>query len=206
MTDLSSPELQSTFKKLQRTTIVTNAMMAVVTVAAAAIAVWAGTLRQWKDKSWAEILFFVLIGVLAVYFIFVCVWEIKLRRASSSVLRTFIAEGFAGRRALLCGGEARFELSLAGDSLVVMREGCGEFVQFDLSPVKSFAGVCSAITSYAREYIICFCTLAAQRGEIPEATLSDIISSKPKNTVIVKGGKALKRVNNSYFIKKGIIG
>ena len=73
MIDLTSPELQSTFKKLERTTLVTNVTMCVVTLLAAAIAIW-GSPATKGNASWSEVMFYVLIGVLAVYFTALLVW------------------------------------------------------------------------------------------------------------------------------------
>lgn len=206
MTDLSAPEVQSDLKKLQRTTIVTNAMMGVVTIVAASIAIWAGTLKQWTDKSWAEIFFFILLGMLAAYFVFVIVWEIKLRQKISAALHGVVADGFKERQSLFkSGSEAHFDISLAGDKLIVMREGCPEYAQLDLSPIKSFTGACSGMVRYATDYVRACCSLAAQKGEITQAYLTDSIRPKQKKYVLVENGAAVKDASKNYFVKHGMV-
>ena len=124
MIDLTSPELQSTFKKLERTTLVTNVTMCIVTLLAAAIAIW-GSAATKGDASWSEVMFYVLIAVLAVYFTVLLVWEVFLRLKNSKAMHAFVAEGFYAAEGFLEGseeltkgsGSIEFETTLAGDKL-----------------------------------------------------------------------------------------
>ena len=93
MIDLTSQEMQSTFKKLERTTLVTNVTMCIVTLMAAAIAVWGGSATRGR-ASWSEIMFYILIAVLAVYFAAVLAWEIVLRRKNAKAMHRYVAEQF----------------------------------------------------------------------------------------------------------------
>ena len=134
-TDLSTPQAQALFKGMQRVSLITNIVMGVVAVLITAISIWASTVYR-RDMGWAEITFYVLIASILAYFVFVVVWEILSRRKFWAIAHNFIAEGFYGCRSLLdCGDSAEFEIYLAGDCLVVMRVGCGEYVKFDLSPL-----------------------------------------------------------------------
>lgn len=204
MIDLSAPEMQSTFKKLQRVSLVTNIVMCAVTVACVAIAVWLSTVtRGYVD--WAVILFYILLAAIPAYLIFILVWELKVRRSYRETMRTYVAEGFAGSKLLHGGRTVEIELSLAGDKLVVMREGSGEYVQFDLAPVKSYTGVCAYIVRCAKKYVNDFYYLSAKRGETDDAVLHDRVKGKTKTFKIIVNGQPLKDRSNDRYIKNGTI-
>lgn len=211
MTDLSSPEIQAVFKKLQRTTIITNVIMCVVTVAAAGVAIWASTLGPRDSTDWAEILFFVLIGLIFVYFCFVIVWEVRLRIKCKRYLCSFIAEGYATEPSLTAAGDAAYELMLVGDKLTVMRTACqnsaangadGKYIQFDLSCVKTFTGVCANLARYARDYLTAYYTV---RGGADEVKITDNIHGNAKIRTVVKGGTVCKQLFPNAFVKWGLI-
>ncbi len=212
MTDLSSREMQSTFKKLQRTTIVTNVMMCIVTILAAAIAIW-GTATAKGKASWSEIMFYILIAVIAAYFVAVMAWEFVLRRKYSAAMHSFIAEGFYSDGGFLRGGaepkngdgeKIGFETTLAGDKLVVMREG-GEYVQFDLAPVKNYSSVCAYTVRLAKRFVRVYYSLAAQKGGIESVTLTDKIPRRAKRHVYVENFKPVREIKYSYYLKHGLI-
>ncbi|MDE6850701.1 MAG: hypothetical protein K2J54_05170, partial [Clostridia bacterium] len=212
MTDLSSREMQSTFKKLQRITLTTNIMMCIVTALAAAIAIW-GTATAKGKANWSEIMFYVLIAAIVSYFVAVMVWEIFLRRKYSAAMHLFIAEGFRANKNLLNGGgttngngTVELETSLAGDKLVVMC-GNGEYVQFDLAPVKNYSSVCAYTVRLAKRYVRDYYSLAARKGGIESAVLTDRIPKRAKRAVYVEGGKPKNEflLKFSYYIKHGLI-
>lgn len=202
MTDLSSPEMQSIFKKLQRTTIVTNVIMVAITLAAAGVAIWASTLGPRDSTDWAEIFFFILLGLIMAYLCFIIVWEFLLRIKNKRYLCTFISEGYRAVPELTAGGDAKFELLLVGDKLTVMREGCEKYVQYDLSPVKSFTGVCANIVRLSKLYLVDFYCAQDTEGKtltgtsgVNSVTLCDKVRGKNKILVIKEDGKPRKTVN-----------
>ncbi len=205
MIDLSSREAQSAFKKLQRTTFATNIMMCVVTVAATAIAIW-GTATAKGRASWSEILFYILIALLAVYFIGILTWEIILRRKYAELMHKYIAEGFYARKNILnVKGHVAFDLSLAGDKISVMRENGGEYVQFDLAPVSRYPSVCANAVRLVKRFICGYYFKAAQQGDIDSVILYDKIQKRTKKYIYVENGKPKSKGKLSYFIRHGLI-
>lgn len=211
MTDLTSPEMQSTFKKLERTTLVTNVTMCVITILAAAIAMW-GSASVRGQASWSEILFYVLIGVLAVYFTALLVWEVFLRTSNSRAMHAFVAEIFAASGDFLNAQLSKeteesveIEMSLAGDRLVVMRKDTGGYAEFDLAPIRNYSSVCAYTVRLAKRYVRDYYYLAAQRGEIKNALLINNVSGRGRKSVLAEGGKprfgSLSKID--YFIRHG---
>lgn len=199
MIDLSAPEMQATFKKLQRVSLVTNILMCVVAVACVTIAIWLSVImRGYVD--WAVILFYILLALIPAYLVFILVWEFKVRRGYRETMRRYVAEGFKKCKLLQGGRTSEVELSLAGDKLVVMRSGRGEYVQFDLSPVQSYTSVCAYITRCVKNYVCDYYYLAAKRGEVDEAKLVNNIQGKGKVHLFVEGGNPLKDRSKSYYV------
>ena len=214
MIDVSSPELQSTFKKLERTTLVTNVTMCIVTLMAAAIAVWGSSTTK-GQASWSEVMFYVLIAVLAAYFTTVLVWELILRRKNAKAMYKFVGEGFYAAEGFL-DGEAEltkgtekqeFEMSLAGDKLVIMRSDSGRFVEFDLAPIRNYSSVCAYTVRLARKFVRDYYSLAAQNGSVESVVLNDNVQGRGKRRVYVEGGKPKLgfMLKFSYYIRHGII-
>ena len=214
MIDLTSPELQSTFKKLERTTLVTNVTMCVVTLLAAAIAIWGSTATK-GNASWSEVMFYVLIAVLAVYFTALLVWEIFLRRKNAKAMHAYIAEGFYANEEFLNGDndltkgaeKLEFETSLAGDKLVVMRSDNGKFVEFDLAPIRNYSAVCAYSVRLANRFVRDYYSLAAQNGGVTSVTLTNRVQGRGRTHVYVEGGKPRLGflLKFSYYIRHGII-
>lgn len=200
MIDLSAPEMQATFKKLQRVSLATNIVMCVVAAACAGIAIWLSTVtRGYVD--WAVIMFYVLLALIPAYLIFILVWEFKVRKGYRETMRRYVAEGFEGINILQGGRTAVIELSLAGDKLVVMREGRGEYAQFDLSPVKSYTSVCAYVVKCVKDYVCDYYYLAAKRGGAESVKLINNVNGKAKTYVYVEGGAPLKDRSKSYYVK-----
>ena len=208
MIDLTSQEMQSTFKKLERTTLVTNVTMCIVTVLAAAIAIW-GTSTTKGETSWSETMFYVLIGVLVVYFAALLVWEIYLRYKNSKAMHAFIAEGFFAVEELFTDGAEtiEFETTLAGDKLVVMRKDSGRFAEFDLAPIRNYSSVCAYTVRLAKRFVRDYYSLAAQKGGIKSVVLTDKVQGRGRKRVYVEDGKPkfgfLMKI--SYYIRHGLI-
>lgn len=214
MIDLTSPELQSTFKKLERTTLVTNVTMCIITLLAAAIAVWGSTATK-GNASWSEIMFYVLIALLAVYFTALLAWEIYLRRKNAKAMHAYIAEGFLADEEFLNGGDEltkgaeklEFETTLAGDKLVVMRSDSGKFVEFDLAPIRNYSSVCAYSVRLAKRFVRDYYSLAAQKGGVASVVLTNKVQGRGRKHVYVEDGKPKLAflMKFSYFIRKGII-
>ena len=199
MIDLSAPEMQATFKKLQRVSLVTNILMCVVAVACVAIAIWlSAIMRGYVD--WAVIMFYILLALIPAYLVFILVWEFKVRRGYREKMRLYVADGFKGSKLLQGGRTAEVELSIAGDKLVVMRAGHGEYVQFDLAPVQSYTSVCGFIMKCAKDYVCDYYYLAAKRGEVDRATLVNNVNGKGKLYTYVEGGSPVKDRSKSYYV------
>lgn len=207
MIDLTSPELQSTFKKLERTTLVTNVTMCIVTLLAAAIAIW-GTSATKGETSWSEVMFYVLIAVLAAYFAAVLVVEIFLRHKCSKAMHAYIAEGFYAGEEILNGAEKlEFETSLAGDKLVVMRNDSGKFVEFDLAPIRNYSSVCAYSVRLAKRFVRVYFSKAAQKGEVKSVVLTNRVQGRGRKSVYVEDGKPKLEfmLKFSYYVRHGLI-
>ena len=207
MIDLTSQEMQSTFKKLERTTLVTNVTMCIVTLLAAAIAMW-GTSTAKGKASWSEVLFYVLIAVLVAYFAAVLIWEFILRRKNSKAMHAFIAEGFyAGEDVLKGGDTAEFDTTLAGDKLVVMRKDSGKYVEFDLAPIRNYSSVCAYTVRLAKRFVRDYYCLAAQNGGVKRVVLTDRVQGRGRERVYVENGKPKNEflLKFSYYIRNGLI-
>lgn len=202
--DVSSREAQTVFKNLQRITVVTNALMAAVTLLALAMTVYVSTLNPWDSKSWAEIAFFILVGLIVAYFAFVAVWEVLNRRKQAVVLHAFVANAFYRSPEIMTGGGA-FEISIAGDKLAVLREGNGNTVYVDISPVANFTGVCAAIVSITKKFIADYLYASAVKGGISDVKIVDRTRKKPRYSNFYPTDKAVKNRENSYFLKHGLI-
>ncbi len=206
MIDLSSREMQSTFKKLQRITLATNIIMCIVTALAAAIAIW-GTATAKGKASWSEIMFYILLAAIGAYFIAVLVWEYFLRRNYSAAMHAFVAEGFyANPDVLKSGGAVEFETALAGDKLAVMCDN-GEYVQFDLAPIKNYSSVCAYTVRLAKRFVRDYYSAAAQKGGVNSVVLTDRIPKRARRRIYVEGGKVKSELlfKYSYYIKHGLI-
>ncbi len=213
MIDLTSPELQSTFKKIERTTLVTNVTMCVITLLAAAVAIWGNTATKGKS-SWSEIMFYVLIAVLAVYFTALLAWEIYLRTKNSKAMHAFVAQGFLDNEEFLNGSDLdkgaatlEFETTLAGDKLVVMRSDSGRFVEFDLAPIRNYSSICAYTVRLAKRFVRDYYSLAAQKGGVKNVTLINKVQGRGKKHVYVQDGKPkfALLMKLSYYIRHGLV-
>lgn len=207
MTDLSSAEIQTTFKNNRRASLLTNAVMAVIAALTAALAVWVAVEKsRSKLTDWSVGVFIALLCVMALLFIFAIVWQIFFRRPYRGVMHRFVAERFAESGNLLnAGGEIGFELLLAGDKLTLLRHGCSDYAQFDLTPVKSYATVCNYATQLVKAYLKDFYFLNAASLSADSVTVTDKVRGKAKTLVLLSADKPLKNRANGFFISTGLI-
>ncbi|MDE7087692.1 MAG: hypothetical protein K2O67_05830, partial [Clostridia bacterium] len=196
MIDLSSPEVQSACKKLQRTTLLTNVLMCLTCAVALAITIWAATTAKQVRADWAQITFFVLLGLIAAYFVFIMILEFKMRKTFSGYICNYVAATFnSGKEILHCGTEGNFEVFLAGDKLTVMREGCAVAVQFDLSPIKQYAFACGNVLRRVKEFLRVYYSVSPDRPQ--HVTVCDKVNKKEKVLTLIENGTPTKDTSKS---------
>ncbi|MDE7380188.1 MAG: hypothetical protein K2N14_03955 [Clostridia bacterium] len=205
MIDLSSPEMQRTFKKLQRTSLTTNILMCAFTAFGIGITIWASTLGPRDSMTWAETTFFVLIGLIILFFAGILAWEFIIRKSYKRSIFKYLAQGFYSQEKLLNGTEVTLELMLAGDKLAVMRHGEQDVLQFDLAPVKSYTSVCAYIVRCSKVFLREYYFNAAQHNALGNVELIDNVHGKTKKTVLIENGVAANSCKSGYCIKNGII-
>ncbi len=202
MIDLSSPELQATFKRLRRASLFTSLIMAAFTIGCAALAIWAAvTIPKSKGMTWAETLFLVLLCVIVACMLAIFVLEYVMHRPYMRTIYKYVAEGYESADGILEGEYSTLSMMLAGDKLTVIREENGKVAQFDLSPVKSYTGVCSSIVSAAKRYIYDYYFVHGAKSVI----IKDSVRGREKTKTVVGAGKQLKDRKNSFFVRSGII-
>lgn len=204
MIDLSAPEMQSTFKKLQRVSLITNVVMCVVAVACTAIAIWLATVSRYYT-DWTIIMFYVLLTLIPAYLVFILVWEFKVRKGYRETMHRYVAEGFDDGKLLQGGRIANLELSIAGDNLVLMREEHDDYVQFNLSSVMSYSSVCGYIVKCIKDYVYDYYYLAANRGEVDGVRLVNNVHGKAKEYAVVEGGSSVRDRAKSFYITHGVM-
>lgn len=207
MTDLSSPKIQAMLKSNQRASLLTNAVMAVVAALTSALAIWVAVEKsRFKLTDWSVGVFIALLCVMALLFVFVIIWQIFLRRPYRGVMHRFVADVFSESGKLLnASGEARFELLLAGDKLTLLRQGCSDFAQFDLSPIKSYSTVCGYASRLVRTYITDYYFLNAEKLSVTSVVITDKVRLKPKTVTCLSHEKPVRDRSKSLFISGGLI-
>ncbi|MGN1060749.1 MAG: hypothetical protein ACI4QN_03360 [Candidatus Coproplasma sp.] len=207
MTDLSSPEIQATFKSNRYATLLTNAIMAVLALLAAGLAAWVAVEKtRLKLTDWSVWVFVALLALLALLFAFIIVWEIFLKRPYRRIVHRFIADNFNEHLSLLeMGGDAEFELVLAGDKLTLFRQGSEEYAQFDLTDIKKYPTVCSYAEGLIKRYLSDYYSLNAQALGINKATFIDKVHGRGKLKTLIPQSKSAKGLTQSFFISSGMI-
>lgn len=203
MTDISSHENQSIFKKKQRISFFTNILMGALIVVNAALAIWEFTANSKSSTfDWAQIvLIVVLCVVMAICTVFI-VFQVKMLKPYRATVHNFVAESFENGKILQGAENADFEAVLVGDKLNVYKAGCEESVCLDLSPVKDYTSVCADIFDKVKKYLRAYYFV---HGGADNVTLCDKIGSKQKQYKIVENGSPVKNCAKSYFIKNGLI-
>lgn len=207
MTDLSSPEMQETFKSNRIATILTNAIMAILALLVAGLAIWVAVEKsRLKLTDWSVWVFVILLILIALLFVFVIVWELFLKRPYRRIVHRYIADNFNGHSALLkVAGNAEYELCPAGDKLTLFRQGCQDYVQFDLSDIKKYPTVCIYAEGLIKRYLIDFYALNGDMLGATEVLFTDKVRSKGKVKNLLSKEKAVKIIKNSFFISSGMI-
>lgn len=208
MTDLSSPQIQATFKSNRRAIILTNAVMAGLALLTAGLAIWVAVEKtRLKLTSWSVWVFVALLIVIALTFAFIIVWELFLKRPYRRIVHRFVADCFSGHEGILKGeGEAQFELIVAGDRLTLFRQGYGDFVQFDLTPVRRYPTLFGYIENLVKRYLTDYYALNAHTLNIDKVTLINKLHGKGKTKEIYSAQKPVREVGKSFFVESGMIG
>ncbi len=207
MTDLSSPQIQATFKSNRYATLLTNAVMAVLALLAAGLAAWVAVEKtRLKLTDWSVWVFVALLGVIALLFLFIIVWEVFLKRPYRRVVHRYIADNFNEHLSLLKrGGAAEFELVLAGDKLTLFRQGGEEYVQFDLADIKRYPTVCSYAEGLVKRYLIDYYLLNGESLGITSVTFIDKVHGRGRVKTLISKDKKAKPLTQSFFISSGMI-
>ncbi|MGN0813014.1 MAG: hypothetical protein ACI4MQ_05875 [Candidatus Coproplasma sp.] len=208
MTDLSSPEIQATFKSNRVATILTNLAMAVLAFLAAGLAIWVAVEKtRLKLTDWSVWVFVALLAVIALLFAFVIVWELFFKRPYRRIVHRYIADNFDEHTAILqANGNAEFELSIVGDKLALFRQGCQEFVQFDLTHIKKYPNVCIYAEGLIKRYLTDYYALNGDTLGVTQVILTDKVHGRAKVKKLLTPEKGVKNSNNSFFISSGMIG
>ncbi|MGN0805957.1 MAG: hypothetical protein ACI4MC_02875 [Candidatus Coproplasma sp.] len=207
MTDLSSPQIQATFKNNRVATILTNVIMAVLAFLCAGLAVWVAVEKtRLKLTDWSVWVFVALLSLIALLFVFVIVWELFLKRPYRRIVHRYIADNFNQHTAILkAAGNAEFELCIAGDKLALLRQGCEDFIQFDLTDIKKYPTVCSYAEGLVKRYLNDYYFLNAEALGVKTVTFTDKVHGRAKVKRLLSQEKGVKASPNSFFISSGMI-
>ncbi|MGN1373002.1 MAG: hypothetical protein ACI4VK_03015 [Candidatus Coproplasma sp.] len=207
MTDLSSPEIQATFKNNKLAVILTNVAMAILALLSAGLAIWVAVEKtRLKLTDWSVWVFVALLGVIALLFVFIIVWEVFFKRPYRRIVHRYIADNFNEHTAILqAKGNAEFELCIAGDKLALFRQGCEDFVQFDMTYIKKYPNVCIYAEGLIKRYLTDYYALNGDMLEVKEVILADKVHGRAKVKRLLTAEKCVKNLKNSFFISSGMI-
>lgn len=205
-TNLEDEYAQSIFRKIQRTSVVTSVMTALIAIMCAALAVWVAVENaNFKLTDWSTTVFWILLCALAVFLTFTVIWTIIIRIPYRACIHSFIARGFAAHPQLLsCGGDVRLEAVLIADRLLILREGTQDMAEYDLASIKNYTVVCSDVYSATKKYVKDYYFKYGEQLGIHSVTLTEKIHATPKERLLLSPDKHSDR-SRSYFIKKGLI-
>lgn len=206
MTDLSTPQMQATFKRIQRTSAANNAIMAFIAVLSAGLAIWVAVERaRLFLTDWSVAVFIVLLCFICIYFTFMVVWGTLIRRPYKKIMHTYVAESYAAAPAILQkSGTADFEIMLIADKIIVMRMGLSDTVQLDLSPISKYPNVCAYVAALTFKFIKDFYCLYAERLNITQVRIKNSVNKKGNVTEILSPAKPLAAKKQSMFVKYGL--
>lgn len=208
MTDLSSPKIQANLKNNRRTMILTNAVMALLAALTAALAIWVAVEKtNLKLTDWSVGVFIALLSVIALLFVFIIVWELFLKRPYRRIIHRFVADCLSEHPRLFVGEQvAAYELCLVGDKLVLLRFGCDDYAECDLSPVKRYPVVCNYTVSLIKKYLTDYYSLNGKILGVEKVVLTDKVRhgsrASAKRLALRKDSVAA----HSYFIACGMMG
>jgi len=205
--DLNSREAQSAFKRVRITSAVITALMTILAAACFALAIWvAAEKAKLHLIDWSEIVFIILLIIIAVYLVAVSVIRFCVNAPYKRVMHRYVAQCFAENASVWVGPpQAEFELFLAGDKLNLVRIGGADVAQFDLEAIKNYPTVCAYTVKLVKKYIADFCFLYAEQTRLTEAVVHDKVNGKDRVQVIFSKEKPLPDRSGSYFIKSGLI-
>ncbi|MGN1104462.1 MAG: hypothetical protein ACI4QI_06245 [Candidatus Coproplasma sp.] len=207
MTDLSSPEIQATFKSNRVAIILTNLAMAILALLSAGLAIWVVVEKtRLKLTDWSVWVFVALLGVIALLFVFIIVWELFFKRPYRRIVHRYIADNFDEHSKILQNrGNAEFELCLAGDKLSLFRQGCEEYVQFDFTHIKKYPNACIYAEGLIKRYLTDYYALNGDMLGATEVILTDKVHGRAKVKSLLSAEKTPKVLKNSFFISSGMI-
>ena len=207
MTDLSSPEIQATFKNNKLAVILTNLAMAILALLSAGLAIWVAVEKtKLKLTDWSVWVFVVLLGVIALLFVFIIVWELFFKRPYRRIIHRYIADNFDEHPELLKGFDSlEFELCIAGDRLALLRQGYDGYVQFDFSDIKKYPNACIYAKGLIKRYLIDFYALNGDILGVNKVLFVDKVNGRGRAKTIYSKENGAKLLKNSFFISSGMI-
>jgi len=208
MTDLSSPEMQRIFKSVRRLNVNLYAVMLLIIVSCIGLAVISltGVIGYYGGLDWAHITYVVMLAATTVYAVIILILNLRTRKPYRDALCTYVAEIFSAHSETLKGGKnVEIETYLIGDRLCVAKQGSEDLIYFDLTAVKKYYNVCSAVFVLIKKYIAAYYTLTFEQGGYYSVTLTDAINGKPKIMRIVEGGAPAVKCDKNPFVANGYI-
>ena len=207
MTDLSSPEIQTTFKNNKLAVILTNLAMSILALLSAGLAIWVAVEKtRLKLTDWSVWVFVALLAVIALLFVFIIVWELFFKRPYRRIVHRYIADNFDEYPELLKAcGNVEFELCIAGDKLALLRKGCQDYVQFDLAHVKKYPTVCSYAEGIIKRYLTDYYALNGDMLGVNQVNYTDRVHGKRKIKTLYLKENGAKSLKNSFFVSSGMI-
>lgn len=192
--DLSTEEMQLSFKKIRRVSIFTSVIMALFTLFAAGLAIWVAAEKTQYVADWSVIVYICLMGFCAVLFGFMFFREAILHIPYKRTLHEYVCRSYEEHAEIMTGcGKLNFEMALIADKLTVFKEGSEPVIQFDLSPIQDYTGVCAYVHKLAKKYIADYYFVHAKEYGVSEVRLFDMINGKRKEYVILSPEKAIKK-------------
>ncbi|MGN0807917.1 MAG: hypothetical protein ACI4MN_05690 [Candidatus Coproplasma sp.] len=207
MTDLSSPQIQATFKSNKVATILTNAAMAVLAVLSAGLAIWVVVEKtRLKLTDWSVWVFVILLSLIALLFVFIIVWELFLKRPYRRIIHRYIAENYDEHAEMLqAEGSVEFELCIAGDKLALFKKGSQDYVQFDFSHIRKYPNACIYAERLIKRYLVDYYALNGDTLGVKEVLFTDKVHGRARTKSLFSQEKGVKKRLNSFFISSGMI-
>jgi len=204
--DIASPEMQSAFIRVQRSSLITNIMMVLLTLVSAGLAVWVAVEQaRMKFTDWSVTAFMVLLCGYALFFGSILLSELLILKPYRLNMKRFVAEAYGEGNVLKAAGNVELELMLIGDVLTLMRRGSTDFVRIDMYPIRNYTGVCAYVNRLAKTYIKDYYFVNAEKLGVTKVALYDKVSGKEKVNVVLSPEKKPMDRSKSWFVKNGIV-
>lgn len=205
--NISSPEMQSVFIRVQRSSLITNIMMLLLTLVSAGLAVWIGVEQsRMQFTDWSTTAFIILLCGYALFFAAILVGEIVIYKPYRLNMRTFVAEAYGDCEVLKTGGNVELELMLIGDALTLMRRGSTDFVRIDMYPIRNYTNVCAYVNKLVKAYIKDYYFVNAEKLGVQKVTLYDKVTGKQKVKILLSPQKKPTNRSKSWFVKNNMVG